>query len=104
MPTLSSKTKIIIKKIVIGAAVFYAIFNPNSYKLVKLIIEEHRIKNEIISLTKENDMLVNEIKRLTTDPEYYGYIVRRELGMIKEGEVEYRFSTGHSRRSNKTRK
>jgi len=92
MPTITPRTKNWIKKIVIGAMVGYVFFNPNSWRLIKLIIEEHKVKKEITSLEKENDSLLKEIKRLETDPEYYGYVVRRELGMIKQGEIEFRFS------------
>jgi len=102
MPRLSPRARIIVKKIVIAAAVLYVLFNPYSYRLVKLSLEERRIKNEIARLNRENSALSAEIKRLESDPEYYGYVVRRELGMIKPGEVEYRFvPSGYFKKKNK---
>ena len=50
-------------------------------------------------LEQENRELLEEIERLRTDKEYLESLGRRELGLIKEGEILYRFSTGKKKDS-----
>ena len=50
-------------------------------------------------LEQENRGLLEEIERLRTDKEYLESLGRRELGLIKEGEILYRFSTGKKKDS-----
>lgn len=50
-------------------------------------------------LERENKQLLEEIERLRTDKEYLESLGRRELGLIKEGEILYRFNTGKKRDS-----
>ena len=48
---------------------------------------------EIIqNLKKNNQKLLEEIKRLRTDKEYIESIARKELGLIKDNEIFYRFT------------
>lgn len=47
-----------------------------------------RIRN----LEIENQELLEEIKRLRTDKQYLESVARKELGLIKEDEILYRFS------------
>ena len=50
-------------------------------------------------LARENKELLEEIERLRTDREYLESLGRRELGLIKEGEILYRFTTGKKKDS-----
>jgi cell division protein FtsB len=50
-------------------------------------------------LERENKELLEEIERLRTDKEYLESLGRREFGLIKEGEILYRFSTGKKKDS-----
>jgi cell division protein FtsB len=50
-------------------------------------------------LERENKELLDEIERLRTDKEYLESLGRRELGLIKEGEILYRFSPGKKKES-----
>ena len=43
-------------------------------------------------LEEENRRLLEEIKRLAEDKAYIEKLARRELGLVKEGEVLYRFN------------
>ena len=45
----------------------------------------------IQKLEQENRVLLEEINRLREDKTYVESLARRELGLIKEGEVLYRF-------------
>ena len=46
----------------------------------------------ILTLEKENQKLLNEIQRLQKDQTYIESVARRELGLIKEDEILYRFN------------
>jgi cell division protein FtsB len=46
----------------------------------------------IKKLEQENKDLLEEIERLRKDKEYVESLGRRELGLVKEGEILYRFS------------
>lgn len=47
---------------------------------------------KILQMEGENHELLEEINRLRTDNEYIESVARRELGLIKDGEIFYRFS------------
>jgi len=55
--------------------------------LFKLRSEKDRLLQENAMLKRENLTLYRTIERLKNDPEYIESIARKELGMIKEGEV-----------------
>ncbi len=62
-------------------------------------IHLYRIDNErearlerIKKLDQENKELLEEIERVRKDKEYVESLARRELGLVKEGEILYRFS------------
>jgi cell division protein FtsB len=48
----------------------------------------------IITLEKENQRLLDDIRRLQNDPAYIESVARRELGLIKADEILYRFTDG----------
>jgi cell division protein FtsB len=61
-------------------------------------IHLYRMDNErearlerIQKLEKENKELLEEIERLRKDKEYVESLARREFGLVKEGEILYRF-------------
>ncbi|MCP4681300.1 MAG: septum formation initiator family protein [Desulfobacterales bacterium] len=47
-------------------------------------------------LAEENQALLEEIQRLRTDMKYVESVAKRELDLIKDNEVIYRFSTEES--------
>lgn len=54
--------------------------------------KERQIYQEKISqLERENHELLEEINRLRTDKDYIESMGRRELGLIKNGEIIFRF-------------
>jgi cell division protein FtsB len=59
-----------------------------SHRLAEKI---ERVEASTIKLEKKNELLTDKIKRLKTDPELVEGYARRDLGMIKQGEVFYRF-------------
>ena len=59
-------------------------------------------------LEKENQGLLEEIKRLRTDKDYLESVARTELGLLKDNEILYRFNReeqgrGPSQAKGKTR-
>jgi cell division protein FtsB len=61
--------------------------------------ERHVRLEKARQLEQENKALLEEIDRLRTDKEYLESQGRRELGLIKEGEILYRFGTGKKKDS-----
>ena len=50
-------------------------------------------------LEKENQGLLEEIKRLRTDKDYLESVARTELGLVKDNEILYRFNREEQGRS-----
>lgn len=53
----------------------------------------------ILTLEKENNTLLEEIKRLRTDKDYLESVARTELGLVKDNEILYRFGREERGRS-----
>lgn len=49
------------------------------------------IKEDILDLAKKNNFLRQKIQRLRNDPESIYRIAREELGLVKPGEIIYRY-------------
>ena len=54
--------------------------------------ERRAFVEKILQLENENHKLLEVINRLRTDNEYIESVARRELGLLKDGEILYRFS------------
>ena len=52
----------------------------------------------IREVEQENQALIEEIRRLNTDTAYLESVARKELGLVKEDEILYRFSRGQNNR------
>ncbi len=61
------------------------------FSLLGIQKEVARIKEKNVKLEEENQKLREEVKRLQTDKRYIEEIARKELGMVKEGEIIYQF-------------
>ena len=59
--------------------------------LYKIEKERQAYLHKIRELEQENRQLLDEINRLRSDRDYVEFQGRRELGLIKEAEVLYRF-------------
>jgi cell division protein FtsB len=46
----------------------------------------------IRKIENENQAIIEEIRRLNTDTAYLESVARKELGLVKEDEILYRFS------------
>jgi cell division protein FtsL len=59
--------------------------------LLRLQKELVRIKEMNIKMEEENRRLREEVRRLQHEKRYIEEIARKELGMVKEGEIIYQF-------------
>lgn len=66
--------------------------------LLRLQKELVRIKEANVKMEEENRKLREEVKRLQYEKRYIEEIARKELGMVKEGEVIYQFEVPNSKK------
>lgn len=59
--------------------------------LLRLQSELARMKEINVKMEEENRKLKEEVKRLQHEKRYIEEIARKELGMVKEGEIIYQF-------------
>jgi len=76
---------------VIITAIFVFLFgNRNFRKLLVMSEEVKKLQQNIDKLKKENAFLKKEMEDIKTDPEYFEYLARKKLGLIKPGELKYK--------------
>lgn len=70
--------------------IYFAVIIINQqFTLGNLRQRRHSLRKEIDELEKANEHLRMQIELLKTDPDYIEGIVRRELGLVREGEIIY---------------
>ena len=71
---------------------FFAFFGDKGVlHLLRLQRELVRIKEINVKIEEENRKLREEVRRLQHEKRYIEEIARKELGMVKEGEIIYQF-------------
>jgi cell division protein FtsB len=60
--------------------------------------EKHRLGKVLLSARAEHERLSGELALIQKDPSYTEYLIRKNLGYVKKGEVEYRFVTNRKDR------
>jgi cell division protein FtsB len=66
--------------------------------LLRLQKEVARIRERNVKLEEENEKLKEEVRRLRSDKRYIEEIARRELGLVKEGEIIYQFDAPNDKK------
>lgn len=87
---MSDRQKILLLFAMLGlfSLLLFIMFSDNGLSdLFKLRGERDRLIQENMHLKRENLTLYRTIDRLKNDPAYIESIARRELGMIRKGEV-----------------
>jgi len=75
-----------------GGLVVLVVFGNQGFRQLTARFEEkRRLDKSLVSLRSEHDRLNRELNWLKQDPGYSEYLVRKNLGYVKKGEVEYRF-------------
>jgi len=87
---------IFISLFILGSLTFFG--EKGIFNLFRLRKEVARIKGKNLQLEEENQKLKEEVKRLQSDKRYIEEIARKELGMVKEGEIIYRFDPSSKRK------
>jgi cell division protein FtsB/cell division protein DivIC len=82
---------ILVPLLIFGTLTFFG--EKGILHLLRLQKEVAQIKDRNIKLEEENKKLREEVKRLQRDKRYIEEIARKELGMVKEGEIIYQFDT-----------
>lgn len=73
---------------------FFTFFGDNGIlHLLRLQKELARIKEVNVTIEEENRKLREEVRRLQHEKRYLEEIARKELGMVKEGEIIYQFDS-----------
>jgi len=76
--------------VAIGLAIGY-FFWPQFMKLEKLNQTDRRLQLRIEAEDRKNRYLQKEEHQLRTNPDYVEKVAREKLGLIKQGEVIYKF-------------
>ena len=64
--------------------------NDGFRSLVSQGLERRRLQNRLTKLRADHEALTKEWTLIQKDPSYTEYLIRRDLGYVKKGEVEYR--------------
>jgi cell division protein FtsB len=87
---MSDRQKILLSIVilVLFSLLLFIMFSDNGLAdLFKLKSDKNRLLQENTRLKRENLIMYRTIERLKNDPEYIESIARKELGMIRKGEV-----------------
>jgi cell division protein FtsB len=74
----------------LAAAAFFLFANEGFRDLIVRTRENGRLERLLARLRSEHTALSDEWTRVQKDPSYTEYLIRRNLGFVKKGEVEYR--------------
>ena len=82
---------ILILFLILGLFTFFG--DKGILHLVRLQKDLARIKETNTKMEEENRRLQEEVRRLQNEKRYIEEIARKELGMVKEGEIIYQFDS-----------
>jgi cell division protein FtsB len=82
---------VLILFLILGFFTFFG--DKGMLHLLRLQKDLGRIKETNLRMEEENRKLREEVRRLQHEKRYIEDIARKELGMIKEGEIIYQFDS-----------
>jgi len=89
----NNKRVLVTVLLLVSVMIFFTFFGQKGllqvYRLRKELKEIERVN---VELRQENDRLKTEIGNLRTNKKYIEELARRELGLVKKGEIVYQFS------------
>ena len=80
-----------IKYILIAAIALFLFANQGFRNLVRNYIELRHLRKQRLHLKQDNVSIEKELDLLNTQNDYIEKAARKELGLVKPGEIEYRF-------------
>jgi cell division protein FtsB len=76
---------------IVGALVILLVFGNQGFrKLVETFRESRRLEKTLVALRAEHERLARELTWIQKDPSYIEFLIRKNLGFVKKGEIEYR--------------
>ena len=102
MPSSRSSQRWIIylfSSLFVALALFTALGERGVFHLWRLRGEKKQLQERNFVLQKENEALRERVDRIHHDDLYLEKIAREELGMIRTGEIVYRFASPDSKRN-----
>ncbi|MFH1823633.1 MAG: septum formation initiator family protein [Candidatus Firestonebacteria bacterium] len=93
LPYSENLKKIIKIFLIIGILYLFLGGRTGLVRLIEFKMERNKLQNENNQMTEENKKALEEIKALNSDPKFIERIAREELGLVKKGEIVYRFIT-----------
>lgn len=81
-------------------AVIYMCFNSTTRRLISRVIEIHKLQADIEEAKKTNLEYQKRLEYLQTKPREIEKIVKADLGVLAEGEIEYRFNDEYDTKEN----
>ncbi|MBN2384550.1 septum formation initiator family protein [bacterium] len=86
---MKRKLKFLLSLTAITGALFYVVFlsEDSLFHLLELKHSEKALEQEIVTLTRETNRLINDIQNIRNDNFFVEKVAREELGLIKDGEV-----------------
>lgn len=78
--------------VVVLVLIVFLFGNEGFRKMIKRYTDVKKFSHEISRLKKEKALLKKEIYFLEQNTSYIEYMARKELGLISDGEIEYRFN------------
>ena len=75
-----------------GALLLLLLFGNQGFRnLCRQMSEKKRISANLAALRAEHERLTHELGLIQQDPSHTEYLVRKTLGYVKKGEIEYHF-------------
>ena len=79
--------------IIIILAILALALNQGARTLTRRFFEQRKLRSDVRNAQYQNALLKKRIYYLENEPTYIERMVRSELNVIAQGEVEYRFPT-----------
>ena len=78
--------------LLVSVMIFFTFFGDKGLlQVYRLRRELREIERVDMGLRQENERLIGEIDNLRTNKKYIEELARRELGLVKKGEIVYQF-------------
>jgi cell division protein FtsB len=93
---------LIILCVIVGVGAWLWFGEGGFVRLYRTESERRACIERIKRLAQENQRLLNEVRRLRTDMGYVESVARKQLDLVKEDEVIYRFESAKEHTGSKT--
>ena len=90
-PLRDKVKKLLSAIIVLGLVYYFLAGNRGLIRLVQMKTEKHRLMKEVAKIEEDNGRSIEDIRSLKYDLRSIERIAREDLGLVKKGEVVFRF-------------